>query len=562
MMASEFWNQLCQIQVGAISRDHWNAVVSILIEKPQSVDKRAAGQVNAHENHHEKSKIDINLSKLSSEYCTGERTDERKILFQKLITRKPKKFCDWYRVVIQEAFSVVFIPVTSEAIEDTSTTVAYKISYLDKPDDYQENQHNLVLEVRPGLGVKQEHWLTSLLWTTIQKWLKDEIIGSASSLRLVDLEKYCSEYERLKNKYAGDLVANWSETSDPEKSVHEDIGIAAYLSCLWGEQKVSFVDLGCGNGLLVFLLNSEGHKGRGLDLRRRKIWSTFPEDIQACLLEQAIVPSLDTSFPGVQWILGNHSDELTPWIPVFACLSGASTQYWVLPCCPFTFTAKYQRKNGSVSVFRDYLDHVTQLGKIAGFQVDEDRMRIPSTKRICLVGTPDQTCQDYETRKKTVLDYVSSQMKNFVPREKVERVRNCTQIGSDIIQAIVKCVVKVCLETENLMQKDFQEDGGSNTSRTWNAGGELTLHTVITHLQADKSIDLSRLKSECGGLQTLLKNNHSIFHVEKGRVKLRVPSSAKPMYAAAKIKRRPCWFHENHPDGCLLQDADCTWIHT
>ena len=88
-------------------------------------------------------------------------------------------------------------------------------------------------------------------------------------------------------------------------------------------------------------------------------------------------------------------------------------------------------------------------------------MRIPSTKRICLVGKPDPS-QDHETRKKTVLDYVSSQMKNFVPREKVERVRNCTQIGTDIIQAIVKCVVKVCLETENPMQKEIHEEVGSS----------------------------------------------------------------------------------------------------
>jgi hypothetical protein len=33
-------------------------------------------------------------------------------------------------------------------------------------------------------------------------------------------------------------------------------------------------------------------------------------------------PSLAFRFPGVDWILGNHSDELTPWIPVMACLSG------------------------------------------------------------------------------------------------------------------------------------------------------------------------------------------------------------------------------------------------
>jgi hypothetical protein len=33
-------------------------------------------------------------------------------------------------------------------------------------------------------------------------------------------------------------------------------------------------------------------------------------------------PSLAFRFPGVDWILGNHSDELTPWIPVMAFLSG------------------------------------------------------------------------------------------------------------------------------------------------------------------------------------------------------------------------------------------------
>ena len=60
----------------------------------------------------------------------------------------------------------------------------------------------------------------------------------------------CREYSRLKSKYAGDLISNWKETSDAEKSIHEDIGIAAYLTCIWGQKKISFVDLGCGNGLL------------------------------------------------------------------------------------------------------------------------------------------------------------------------------------------------------------------------------------------------------------------------------------------------------------------------
>ena len=70
----------------------------------------------------------------------------------------------------------------------------------------------------------------------------------------------------------------------------------------------------------VYILNSEGHKGVGFDLRRRGIWDWFPTKPE--LREEPIIPGVETRFPGIDWILGNHSDELTPWIPVFACLSG------------------------------------------------------------------------------------------------------------------------------------------------------------------------------------------------------------------------------------------------
>lgn len=32
------------------------------------------------------------------------------------------------------------------------------------------------------------------------------------------------------------------------------------------------MDLGCGNGLLTFLLKSEGYDGYGIDIADRKIW--------------------------------------------------------------------------------------------------------------------------------------------------------------------------------------------------------------------------------------------------------------------------------------------------
>lgn len=36
------------------------------------------------------------------------------------------------------------------------------------------------------------------------------------------------------------------------------------------------------------------------------------------LKEGSITPSDKTLFPDVDWLIGNHSDELTPWIPVIA----------------------------------------------------------------------------------------------------------------------------------------------------------------------------------------------------------------------------------------------------
>jgi len=34
--------------------------------------------------------------------------------------------------------------------------------------------------------------------------------------------------------------------------------------------------------------------------------------------EEAVVPSEATKYPHYDWIIGNHSDELTPWLPLMA----------------------------------------------------------------------------------------------------------------------------------------------------------------------------------------------------------------------------------------------------
>ena len=49
--------------------------------------------------------------------------------------------------------------------------------------------------------------------------------------------------------------------------------------------------------------------------------------------------------------------------------------------CPI-FNFKFIRKNSKVTQYRGYLDFVHEVGETCGFQVEEDSLRIPSTKRV------------------------------------------------------------------------------------------------------------------------------------------------------------------------------------
>lgn len=135
---------------------------------------------------------------------------------------------------------------------------------------------------------KSRDWLKSKFLPRLIKWMmneNDNVGPKINSLSLVSAEKYTLLYNRLKEKYGIEMVKVWPENTDPTKFVYEDVAIATYLLLLWekerlelGTQKLqSFVDLGCGNGLLVYILSSEGHTGIGIDLRKRKIWDLFPK---------------------------------------------------------------------------------------------------------------------------------------------------------------------------------------------------------------------------------------------------------------------------------------------
>ncbi|XP_057562764.1 probable tRNA (uracil-O(2)-)-methyltransferase isoform X2 [Hippopotamus amphibius kiboko] len=471
-----------------------------------------------------------------------------------------------------------------------------------------------------GIVYPKPTWLGEELLAKLARWcVESRQSGFKSTLSLISIMKYSKVYQALKEKYK-DMVKVWPEVTNPEKFVYEDVAIATYLLILWEEEraergetaKQSFVDLGCGNGLLVHILSSEGHPGRGIDVRRRKIWDMYGP--QTHLEESAITPNDKTLFPDVDWLIGNHSDELTPWIPVMAARSSYDCRFFVLPCCFFDFVGKYQRRQSNKTQYRVYLDFITEVGSACGFHVEEDCLRIPSTKRVCLIGKSrtyppagEDSVDEQRTRYmngrrgspasppgqrpapppagataggadgpqgRGALDSGARPtpespaegpwLSGFHPREKAERVRNCAALPRDLVDRVVLQVANLLLGGEHVHTQGSQ----SGSVKAWNRGGSLSLAEVAGQLDRET---LQRLRRECGGLQTLLRNRPQVFRVLNGRVRIRdwreerlqeeKEAEAKRKLFSETFKTRICWFFAHHPDGCALPSDCCPFAH-
>ncbi|XP_071791006.1 probable tRNA (uracil-O(2)-)-methyltransferase [Asterias amurensis] len=532
---------------------------------------------------------------------------------------------------------------------------AYKISFSSKTQrislhvsvEYHEPQ-----STSQAITCPTKAWLQDCLLPKIVKWASevspDTVVRSSQTL--VAVERYSSLYAELKKKYGIKFVKIWPETTDPLKFVYEDVAIATYLLVLWEQEREeknlkslqSFVDLGCGNGLLVHILNSEGHPGKGIDLRRRKIWDLYGPGTN--LEECSITPSDEFLFADYDWLIGNHSDELTPWIPVMAARSCYTTRYFVLPCCFHDFDAKFIRSEQSKTQYRAYLDFVQEVGKVSGFRVQEDILRIPSTKRICQIGSQrnyqrEQTeevstriknfisrrrqcrkqsaqkkdterthkqltvsgaenCTDHSDDATRLLESKASSDRDtfnhpsgpafhhssddssnttsarwapeFQPREKIEPVRNCANVDSDLKKRITCEVAHAILGEGGEDASDVLR--GAKDMKVWRRGGSLTLPEIAKLFNSDV---LKQLKKECGGLKTLLKNSHQVFQVVGDKVVIRDWStsnqdnkptlSKKRKYKASDkmhfFKTSLCWFNAHHPDGCPLLANDCQFAH-
>ncbi|XP_017487107.1 PREDICTED: probable tRNA (uracil-O(2)-)-methyltransferase [Rhagoletis zephyria] len=425
-----------------------------------------------------------------------------------------------------------------------------------------------------GVLGKSKGWIDFVLKPKLLKWCTNPstlLFGERSkhtkSLQLVDMEEYNELYKMLKSKYAEKAFNCWNtakESTDPMKFIYEDLAIAAYLISLWRRvgSPIGFADLGCGNGLLVYLLSEEGFNGYGYDVRARKIWSYYSASTR--LIEETIEPHKFKLPEDVDWLIGNHSDELSPWLPVLAATSGFQMRYFLLPCCAYELSGiKFQRRNTSTSVYQDFYAYLQTISQSCGYDTWKDRLKIPSTKRLALIGI-DRTCSqnEYERRLEEIEAFVREERIKYGNctsnadvklRNRHEAVRNCTQIEKNIIDSLVLKIFHQLLSAASNIPTDKDES-------KWRTGIRLRMYEIVKNLERT---DLQNIKAECGGIKTLLRNKHEIFEfLGEDFIGIRKPLVQTPNSKAKQtVKKRVCFFHLHHPDGCPLSSEHCTFIH-
>eukprot|EP00054_Salpingoeca_dolichothecata_P007493 m.43201 g.43201 ORF g.43201 m.43201 type:complete len:349 (+) comp17101_c0_seq1:524-1570(+) len=261
----------------------------------------------------------------------------------------------------------------------------------------------------------------------------------------------------------------------------------------------------------------------------------------------------ETSYPNATWLIGNHSDELTPWIPFIASRTSYQCNYFVIPCCFFDFAGKFARNDTRIGKYKTYLNFVEDIGKTCGFEVEIDRLRIPSTKRMCHIGRTRTYKPEEEDKIDAARMNLLAGIESFVARPRIQEVRNGTHVEKSVLERIVHQTFQLLLEQDPAVEHI--------EGRTWRKGGSLPLSVLVTKIPAD---DLKALKAEHGGYQTILKNHCLVFVVKKGVVHIRNWANdhhKRSDKALSNRKKRLCWFHSNHPDGCPRQTKDCDYAH-
>ncbi|RNA31873.1 putative tRNA (uracil-O(2)-)-methyltransferase [Brachionus plicatilis] len=505
----------------------FESAIKIYLNKPQVVNKWLAGSINIEPIH---TNVDIDFSSFTTEY-------------KEFLSKNNKIFNNVKYYASVNFAHLIHLNKFGKALE---------------------------LFVECGDSVK---WLTENLMPKLQNWSRtvhqtdDFECARLSTLSLYPemVNDYSKLYQAMKDVYWPKFSNNWAQltNTNPEKFIHEDISIACYFILAWKFLNIKperFVDVGCGNGLLVHILNDQGYSGYGVDMRRRKIWDNFS---QTNLIERTIDPK-NCFFDDCDWIIGNHSDELSPWLPYIARKAfnrlGSKCHVMLIPCCLFDFNSKFELKQKNESRYDTYLNYLDKVFVAFGFKVYRDKLRIPSTRNVCLIGIMEDLMNRDEDEIVNSL-HSNSKASNFVPRdleqEKLRSSRNCTKnVDAELKTFIMRKVLDNLLSEENYLEK---YDGSK-----WNAGRSSDLSEIVGLFEKKQ---FAKIKCECGGIKTLLKNYHQLFIFEGNTVRIRNQILDKVLEKKNKndrkifAKTKPCLFFMHHPNGCILNETDCSFLH-
>jgi len=479
--------------------------------------------------------------------------DEKNVIIvdrRTLISKNPRIYDDQDELILTSDDAVEFRPISNSNSKKTCGVQLFSYR-LEMSADRKEI---LLKIIDRDDRIKEQQWLKENLLPKMNKWFESDVKNPSEigTLTLIDIEEYQREYERLKSQYGKYLTSNWCESTDPQKHVFEDLAIASYLLRFHREnptffrQPIKFVDLGCGNGLLTFILVSEGLQGVGLDMRSRRSWSLF----NSSLYQQTLIDPQSSQFHEFiqsnqfSLLIGNHSDELTPWFPVLS--ARCQCDVFLIPCCFYEFSGKkfISKSHPDRTQYEQYLSFIENLTRTLNLSIQRDKLRIPSTKNFCFLIQHSESIKTFdEIRADLIKDFqIDIQEENAEPKiEKREKPRDLFAVKYSIVEQIFKHLLH---EHKPLTLASAYE-------------------ILPNHLAEE-------LKSERGGLKSIVLSYRHALHfdpikklIDLADPKLNSISLKEKSLSATKIrlKTKDCFFHLYHPSGCPLTDDQCAFFH-
>ncbi len=267
-------------------------------------------------------------------------------------------------------------------------------------------------------------------------------------------------------------------------------------------------------------------------------------------------------------IIGNHPDELSEIIPIITRKLNAAF-FVLIPCCAVDIHGKrLPRRNSGISVYEDMLITHNEWSKAFGFMTEIDRLHIPSTKRIAILGAVDPTTFDktqleVECRLQDFIEDMKDgeaerEMRGDPPRGIVLPPMNCTRLPRQMIQNIKLQILGLILYSGiHFVERD-------GYLKPWNAGGQyLRIDDVVLRLGR---VTMCQLKAQNKGMQTFLRNHGDIFTIHNSFIRLRIPTVEDKLQKEKEGKEKhfqtkPCFIQFFHPSGCPLSRTDCVYSH-